>query len=169
VFDAPGGDYLAGTDANGDPVLVPFDEWDVYYNTLRSAGFDSIIPFHTQLEEDNPRAFELLENWPGVPDFAEMPDAETRSTARRMWMEAFISRYVEAFQQGFITVWKDPGSLPAPRFDDFGAAFYSLNAARFELALLPPFAMGAEIDSSRVNSILRPALPLIDVWSVRSR
>jgi len=169
VFDAPGGDYLSGTDANGDPVLVPFDEWDVYYNTLRSAGFDSIIPFHTQLEEDNPRAFELLENWSGVPDFAEMPDAETRSTARRMWMEAFISRYVASFQQGFMTAWKEPTNLPARAYNDFGAAFYSLNAERFELAFLPPFASTAAIDPFRVNSILRPTLPLIDVWSVRSR
>jgi spermidine synthase len=169
VFDAPGGDYLAGTDGNGDSVLVPFDEWDVYYNTLRSAGFDTIMPFYTQLEEDNPRAFEILESWPGVPTFVEIPDPETRSTARRMWMEALISSHVESFQQGFISVWKDPTSLAPPAYNDFGADFYILNAPRFELALLPPFASTAAIDPSKVNSILRPTLPMIDVWSVRSR
>lgn len=169
VFDAPGGDYLEGMDANGDPVLVPFDEWDVYYNTLRSAGFRMIVPFYTQLEEDNPRAFELLEKWPGVPTFAEIPDPETRSTARQMWMAALISSHVESFQQGFITAWKDPASLPPPLYNDFGAEFYSLNALRFDLAFLPPFALTAPIDLSKVNSILRPRLPMIDVWSVRSR
>ena len=47
--------------------------------------------------------------------------------------------------------------------------FYSLNAARFDLAFPPPFALNAAIDASKVNSILRPTLPMIDVWSVRSR
>jgi len=169
VFDAPGGDYLEGMDAAGAPVLVPFDEWDIYYNTLRSAGFDAIIPFVTQLEEDNPRAFELLENWPGVPTFSEIPDPETRSTARQLWMEALISSHVESLEQGFITVWKEPLSLPSREYNDFGAEFYSLNALRFELAFLPPFSLTAPIDHSKVNSILRPTLPLIDVWSVRSR
>jgi len=169
VFDAPGGDYLAGMDANGDPVLVPFDEWDVYYNTLRSAGFNAIIPFHTQLEEDNPAAFELLEKWPGVPTFAEIPDPETRSTARRMWMEALISSHIESLQQGFITVWKNPTSLPPREYVDFGVKLYSLNARRFELAFPPPFALNAAIDPAKVNSILHPTLPMIDVWSVRSR
>jgi len=169
VFDAPGGDYLEGMDAAGAPVLVPFDEWDIYYNTLRSAGFDAIIPFVTQLEEDNPRAFELLENWPGVPTFSEIPDPETRSTARQLWMEALISSHVESLEQGFITVWKEPLSLPSREYNDFGAEFYSLNALRFELAFLPPFSLTAPIDHSKVNSILRPTLPVIDVWSVRSR
>ena len=149
AFDAPGGDYLAGTDANGDPVLVPFDEWDVYYNTLRSAGFDSIIPFHTQLDEDNPEAFELLEDWPGVPTFAEIPDPDTRSTARQMWKEAFVSSHVESLLQGFITIWKTPTSLPAREYNGFGVQLYSLNARRFELAFLPPFALTASSTPSR--------------------
>ncbi len=169
VFDAPGGDYLTGMDANGDPVLVPFDEWDVYYNTLRSAGFDAISAFVTQLEEDNPRAFELLENWPGVPTFDEISDPETRLTARQLWKEALISSHVESLHQGFITAWKDTISLPPREYNDFGVEFYSLNALRFELAFPPPFALTAPIDPSKVNSILRPTLPMIDVWSVRSR
>jgi len=80
-----------------------------------------------------------------------------------------ISRHIESLQQGFITVWKNPTSLPPREYNDFGVELYSLNSPRFELAFPPPFALNAAIDPAKVNSILHPTLPMIDVWSVRSR
>ena len=167
VMDAPGGSFLSAPGADGNLRLAPGQEWDIYYNTLRAAGFESIIPYKTALEPDNPKAFEFLETWEETPTFTDPISGLPRPDVRQEWMRRTIAQHVLYFGEGFILM--DAGSTdPAVReFRDFGVELHMLNEQGFRLAFLPPFSRETAINPSLVNSILLPTLPTTDVWSAR--
>lgn len=164
VLDAPGQDYLPGPDENGNLQLIPGGEWDLYYNTIRSAGFESLVPFHIGIEGDNPAAFEILDNWPGTPSFDGVPDP---GAWRRQWIGDFIQDHALSLRQSFILMWNDDRSPRARQYRDLGIELDVLNEKRFGLSFPPPFPLSSAIDFSKVNSILRPTLPAESVWSIR--
>ncbi len=72
VLDAPGTGFYTNPDEDGNLRLMHGGDWDIYYNTIRSAGFESILPFHTRLDSENASAFALLETWDQTPTFENM-------------------------------------------------------------------------------------------------
>ena len=79
-------------------------------------------------------------------------------------MERMIAQYVSHFPEGFIVMWK--GDAPGGEYRDPGVELTILNEERFALSFPPPFPP-TDIDMDRVNSILRPRLPTLKLWSTR--
>ena len=167
VFDAPGQNYFSRPDQNGDLRLVPGGEWPVYYNTIRAAGFESVVPFTTELDADNPRAVEFLESWEGTPSFLDPETGEPREVIRRAWISQVVAQHVTYFNESFILMWKDDRDPEALEYRDLGIELLMLNEKRFGLAFPGPFSREAAIDAASVNSILRPKLPVTGVWRIR--
>jgi spermidine synthase len=165
VLDAPGSSYYSEPDEAGIMRMVPGGEWEIYYNTMRAAGFESIIPYHAALEPENAAAFALLDEWSGTPDFLDPMTAQPRLDLRIDWMGRVIQQHIVGFREKFIVMWN--GQAPTPEYRDFGNELLILNERRFNLSFPPPFPLSAEIDPDRVNSILRPRLPTGDLWSTR--
>jgi Spermine/spermidine synthase domain len=168
VLDAPASNMSPNPDLDGNLRLEAGGDTDIYYNTIRSAGFESVVPFHTRLEIDNPRAFEILEDWsmtPTMEDSAEREDV--RSALRREWMRQFIHQHATNLEQGFILMWNDDRDPTVHTYRDLNINLRMLNAQRFALAFPPPFSRSEPLDPFLVNSILRPTLPNRQILSVR--
>jgi spermidine synthase len=165
VLDAPGASFVGLLDGSRNMTLVPGGEWEIYYNTIRAAGFDAIVPFRSTLEGDNPAAFSFLEEWEGTPDFLDPRTGETRTDLRSEWIRRTVALHRVYFREGFIVMWN--GEAPAAEYRDLGVELSMLNETRFGLSFPAPFPRSAEIDAQWVNSILRPRLPTTDIWSVR--
>ena len=141
---------------------------DIYQNTIRSAGFESIVPFHTLLDIDNPRAIRTLEEWELTPTMEEGTTREDlRRALRREWIRGLIQRHVNNLQQNFILMWKDDRDPTMHAYRDLGIELHVLNERRFSLAFPPPLSRTAAINPFKVNSILRPTLPNRSLLSVR--
>lgn len=168
VLDAAGTGFYTNPDEDGNLRLMRGGDWDIYYNTIRSAGFESIISFHTRLDSENQKAFELLETWNQTPTFANMFREEApRIAARRQWMREFVASHVIDLKQGFILMWNGDRDPLVHEYRDLGIELHVLNETRFNRAFPPPFARGVPIDQRLVNSILRPTLPTAKIWSIR--
>ena len=168
VLDAPAQNFDPVPDAQGNLRLRPGDESGIYYHTIRSAGFQDIVPYGTRLDMDNPKAFEILDGWSGTPPRPEPgPDLELRAALRREWMRQIVQQHADALEQGFIAMWKGGRQERTPAYRDLGVELHILNRKRFGLSFPPPFPASVPIDQLRVNSILRPTLPRRTVWSVR--
>ncbi|MCH7532596.1 MAG: hypothetical protein IIB36_12680 [Gemmatimonadetes bacterium] len=167
VLDAPAPNMRLDPDLEGNLRIEPGGYLDIYHSTIRKAGFESIIPFHTRLELDNPSAYEALEAWPETPTFEGVEREDFRQALRREWMLQFIEQHESNFEQGFILMWNDDRDPTVHMYRDLGVDLSVLNERRFALAFPPPFSRSADIDPFRVNSILRPTLPRQRIFSVR--
>ena len=148
VFDAPNSD-LFGRDEFRAPVMDPSSDWPFYYETLKGAGFDTIVPFVSALDVDNPAAREALR--PLLEPHGLTGDAGVAWTFER------ISDHVDALMQGFILARHGP-SRGRPQYRDLGIKLHVLNETRFQLAFEQPYPMRAGVDVRRVNSIVRPTM-----------
>ena len=110
-----------------------FDEdsnFQIYYSTVKSAGFRQVFPISSILEADNQRALGLLD-------------------------EKFIAAEIDAVDQQFLFMTNS--TLPLNRtFKYSGIELYVLNDKRFKLAF-PLFP--DQVIPSLVNSIFKPTLP----------
>jgi spermidine synthase len=167
VMDAPGGSFFSEPDDDGNLRLAPGGEWEVYYSTLRAAGFESIIPYKTVLETDNPKAFEFLETWEGTPIFQDPLTGLPNPDVRQEWIRRTVAEHVLYFRESFLLMSAGDVDPALREYRDFGIELHMLNEKRFGLAFLPPFSRGAGVDPRLVNSIFLPTLPTIPVWSAR--
>jgi len=163
VLDSPGTGMFDMPDENGKQQIDPENDWDNYYHTIKMAGFETIRPFVSTLESDNPRAYQILART-GL-DLEDRTE-EQRRLPRRVLMQAYLIENSVSLQQGFIAMWRNPKQLEL-RYQDFGIKLHFLNEQRFHLSLVPEFPMPREVDLTKVNSIMRPTFPNISVWHVR--
>ena len=169
VLDAPAANLQLNPDPEGNLRLRPGGDTDIYYNTIRSAGFESIVPYYTRLEIDNPRAIEILEAWDSTPTMeAAASRDDLRQALRREWIRQLIIRHSSNLEQTFILMWKDDRDPTVHSYWNLGIDLRVLNERRFALAFPPPFSRSADIDPLKVNSILRPTLPNRRLLSVRT-
>ena len=164
VLDAPGASHLGLTDNSGSMILVPGGEWEIYFNTIRAAGFDAIVPYRSTLEGDNPAATAFLEQWEGTPDFTDPETGAADAERRSEWIRQTVGLHRAYFREGFIVMWN--GDVPGFEYRDLGVELAMLNERRFGLSFPAPFP-ASEIDTKWVNSILRPTLPTGSIWGVR--
>jgi len=166
VLDAPAPNMRMDPDPEGNLQLERGGYLDIYHSTIRAAGFESIIPFHSRLEIDNPRAFEALEAWPDTPTMEGAEREDLRQALRRERMRQFIDKHASNFEQGFIMMWNDDRDPTVHTYRELGIELSVLNERRFALSFPPPFSRRA-VDPFNVNSILRPTLPRQRIFSVR--
>ncbi len=72
---------------------------------------------------------------------------------------------MKSLRIGFILLRRD-GEV-GRRYVDFGIKLHVLNEQRFQLAFSRPRPITDSIDETKVNSILRPTLPIVPVWKAR--
>lgn len=178
VFDSTGTGDLTYPDQNFNQVPTEYNDWPVYYHTIRAAGYEVIIPYVTTLEFYNPKAAELLRSQDGPviasPDMLGVLQAANNSQEAEIILQAverasisgILGQHVMSFQQGFLILGKTPGTLH-PKYIDFGIDLHVLNEKRFNLSFKPEFPRPQEIDWNKVNSIMRPTFPTLPVWQPR--
>ncbi len=119
VMDMPGGE-LFDKDSN----------FQIYYSTVKTAGFHQVFPISSRLEANNLKALEVLD-------------------------EDMIEGEIEAVDQQFLFMTNS--SLPLNKtYKDLGVELYILNEERFKLAFQP---FPDEVIPSYVNSIFKPTIP----------
>ncbi len=132
------------------------ERWDAYYHSIRSAGFETVVPYISTLEHENEAAWTILEVKFGV---SRQDPAEWRK------MQRHVANYVESRQQGFIMakreVWK-----PGVDYWELGIPLHVINEERFGLAF-PGIQLDAR-DPAKVNSIMRPTLPAFGISHIRT-
>lgn len=168
-------DYPLAAALNRGGALYARDEencWEIFYQTLRSAGFGTIIPYCSNLEAENPQALRVLEAL-----FADVETVSWMTTElhkadvtvyedKRAMIRKHIQAYIDDLQMGFIML-KDAPEAVSLRYDDPGIRTYVLNEQRFYLAFTLPFSR-ASADSRLVNSILRPRFPKAPFWRIKT-
>jgi spermidine synthase len=165
VLDAPGSKFLGLVSGDGSMTLVPGGEWEIYYNTLRAAGFTAIVPYRSSLESDNPAAFAFLDGWEGTPDFLDPETGRAQPELRADWIRQAVELHPRYFREGFISMWR--GDAPTPAYRDPGVELSMLNERRFGISFPGPFPPLEEANDRWVNSIMRPTLPTAGIWNVR--
>ena len=157
VFDAPASEFFV-RDASGATVMASDSDWPVYYETLKGAGFETVVPFVSAVELDNPAAHQTLD-----PLIQRQGLTRDAARARRL---AYLSAHANGLMQGFILARRGPRRQP--RYRDLGITLHVLNETRFYLAFAQPHPMRDGIDDDRVNSIMRPTMPTVPWWYTRS-
>ncbi|MEI6437799.1 MAG: hypothetical protein WCO69_03500 [Candidatus Omnitrophota bacterium] len=128
AVDAPGLSQENGGESRG--------MWAVLSNTLQAAGFASVRPFFSQLEEDNKEALSLMEG-----------------------NKEALHGYVDGLTSGFLMAFVDQGPSGEPRPLNV-AGLRVINDARVRLSLERAARFSFYHDPVAVNSILRPLFPL---------
>jgi spermidine synthase len=162
VMDAPMLLLIEDQDMEGHDRMWQAGSWHVHSNTIRQAGFETVVSFYTVLERDNPRAREMLSQREDLMP----PDVAASEAARREWIDRYIDRFTRGLRQGFIMLRKDERHGPYS-YVDFGIHTRVLTPARFDLAFPIPAEESREVDLGSVNSILRPTLPEGMVGKIR--
>ncbi len=159
ALDASGLYVLFQRDGTGRPIQIKHSgTWPIHSNTMRLAGFKTVLPFYSILEIDNRFAFDALSAQDTPTDLAEDGGA---------WKDEFLSEFSAQNEHGFIMLRKDRKSRPF-KYVDFDVHMYLLNEKRFQLSYPKPPQNSDPIDLSKVNSILRPTLPNGGLWYIRS-
>jgi len=126
VMDMPSGE-LFDADSN----------FQIYYSTVKSAGFNNVFPISSILEADNEEALDALD-------------------------EDFIAEEIEAVDQQFLFMTNS--SVPLNRtYRSQGIEFYVLNEKRFRLAFKP---FPEQVIPELVNSIFKPTLPDFHLFEI---
>ncbi len=135
-----------------------YGNWAIHSNTMRLAGFKTILPFYSILEVDNPEAYEILT----TPTDQINPEEGQEDD-----ITEYLTEFSENMQQGFMMLRKDRKLGP---FDyvDFDIELHVLNEKRFKLSHPDPPKPTDQVDLRKVNSILRPTLPDGMLWNIRT-
>ncbi len=156
ALDTPGVYYGVPDETKGLP-RKHRGTWPIHSNTMRLAGFKTILPFYSILEIDNPIAYQRLSG----------PDGQASSGENQDWRTEYIKEFSDDLQQGFMMLRKDE-KLGPYKYIDFGIELHVLNEKRFKLSHPDPPKLEGQVDFSKVNSILRPTLPDKGMWYLRS-
>jgi len=158
-------------DAPGSERGTPRSDWAIYYNTIKAAGFETIVPYLTLLEEYNSGLYEKL-NPKSYEKFIGEPEATRKIVARRAW-------YMLNWMRWEFIMMKSEDSSINMEYTDYEVEMYVLNEERYKSTFdvfyyLPEIvdrsdlnAMPERVDLSKVNSIMRPTLPSSSPFTVK--
>jgi hypothetical protein len=134
---------------------------------MRRAGFKTVLPFYSNLEADNPLAYEALVRSAVMKQAVLNPaNGLHDELAKWNWMLQFVARFASRHRNSFIMLRKDERYGPF-RYIDFGIELHVLNEKRFAQSFPGTPSPTVPIDLAKVNSILRPRLPLGGVGNIR--
>lgn len=155
VIDSPGSE-MDLTSYYHDKPMEPDSDWKIYFNTLKAAGFDTIIPFASNLDFDNPEVYKI---------FADA--ISKNSTIDLAEIESEKEEYILDVQKGFIMIKKGDEEINTI-YKDPEVELYVLNEKRFPLAFASiDVFLQEKIDKKKINSIMRPTFPSISFWDIR--
>lgn len=146
-----------------------YQQWSIYFSTLKSAGFKTIIPFSSQLETDNMAALQVFKGMIGdaqelvVRENSVLGDKEKVVQGQEEIVTQLLTDFVHDYTQRFIFVKKDKETFDY-QYRDPGIALFILNEKRFNLAFDPVFNSDEYQNKAYVNSILRPTIPDMSFW-----
>ncbi len=173
VMDAIGVSFAAPPGPDGRREPFPYNNWPIYYHTLRKAGCGTVLPYVASMELDNPEAAELLRGQ-GILAEAEAALAvysEGASELREQLMQTLIRRamnlHMETLGESFIFFSSEPRDI-TPRWHDPEVPMHLLNPRRFALSFAVDFPRPAAIDPAKVNSIMLPCFPTTEWWEPRT-
>jgi len=158
-------------DAPGSEIGTPRSDWAIYYNTIKAAGFETIVPYLSLLEKYNPKLYEKL-NPKLYEKLIEEPEAIRQMVARRSW-------YLLNWMRWEFIMMKSEDSAINMEYRDYGVEMYVLNEERYKSTFdvfyyLPEIVdrsninlMPERVDWSKVNSIMRPTLPSSSPFTVK--
>ena len=127
----------AAMDMPSGELFDPDSNFQIYYSTVKSAGFQRVFPISSILEADNEEALDALD-------------------------ENFIEDEIYAVDQQFLFM--SNSSLPLNRtYQARGIEFYVLNERRFRLAFKP---FPEQVVPGLVNSIFKPTLPDFHLFDI---
>lgn len=170
ALDSPGIDFVECFDAKTNQIESETSNWEIYYNTLKAAGFRTVIPYVSVLETDNQRAKDILngkeifvkQEITGKEVFKRTIEGRRKVSVIRQ----LIQIHTQDLQKGFIMAKKIFEDIKF-EYKEPEAKLYVLNEKRFKLAFSLPFRFSEKIKSKRVNSIMRPVLPASHFWRIR--
>ncbi|MFC2010984.1 spermidine synthase [Chloroflexota bacterium] len=157
-------DGFVAIDAVGSEIGALRSDWAIYYNTIKAAGFETIVPYLSLLEQYNPKLYEKV---------MEEPTVTRQIAAERAWY------MVQGLRWPFIMM-KSEDSAINMEYRDYGVEMYVLNEERYNLTFdifhyLPETGdrskvniMPERVDWSKVNSITRPTLPSESPFTVKA-
>lgn len=157
ALDSPDGDcHYAHTDGN---------LWNVYDNTLRAAGFASVMPVMNTLDPSKPPlswtvdgfAEQVAQAWRQQNGGATPPIAEARQ-----WIEGIIARNLSSYQEFLLAfpVAREPNTEWMP----IDVPLYALKPSYLPDAIVSNCEHRTDPDA--VNSIFRPTLPPLRLLAV---
>ncbi|MFQ5561266.1 MAG: spermidine synthase, partial [Nitrospinota bacterium] len=144
-------------------------DWPIYYQTLRAAGFGTILPYISNFETQNDMVEPVLEKigilQPASPHVRgdgkeEKLDKETR----RSIITQVSQEQRSIMQHGFIFAKKETNPVQK-KYIDFGITTHVLTEKRFYLAFAIPFPLPE--NRGKVNSIMKPAFPNLPFTYIR--
>jgi len=139
--------------------------WSIYFNTLRRAGFQTIIPFFSNLETDQvgfyetvvKRIKEIIKE--GKHErFQEAYNYMQKHKGEKFVVNQILQKHSQGLQEGFI-MFKKERLLMDLAYVDQDVPLFVLNQKRFKKSFLFLDILSKDIEQKRVNSILRPTLP----------
>jgi spermidine synthase len=167
VLDAPGINTLHDRIGSAAP---PSESLSVYLQTLKAAGFSTLITYASALELDNEAARALIRREINGADrlIVRERDIYTEREIVIRGQEGIIDKVLSDFivetQQRFIFARKQPLDK-THAFDAHGIDLNILNPQRYALAVGPePLAEQVGSQPELINSILRPTLPRPRFW-----
>ncbi len=134
-------------------------DWEIYSNTLLAAGFKYVRPYLSHVEEFRQDAYDFVLN----RLFGSTKNLESSQYDKA---EFNLYDFSASIRMGFVIAQNSKSDLPI--YWNEGIKRHVLTKERMQLTLekqLPPID---KIDPSRVNSILRPTLPVNEVWNIRT-
>lgn len=138
------------------PGIKNFSEmWQVYKNTIQKAGFGYFRPFMSKVEFFNQDAYDFL--------LQKAKESNTEFSDERARQR--LARFSRNIYQGFLIA-KEEQSF-APIYWNDAIELNVLTKSRLTETIHETFKIDEEIDETMVNSILRPRLPVDEVWKIR--
>jgi len=170
ALDSPGIDFVEWINVKTNLIESEAGNWEIYYNTLKTAGFRTVIPYVSVLETDNQRARDILngkeifikQEIAGKEVFKRTIEGRRKVSVIRQ----LIQIYTQDLQKGFIMAKKIFEDVKF-EYKEPGVELYVLNEKRFKLAFSLPYKFSEKIKSRKVNSIMRPVLQASHFWRIR--
>lgn len=157
VFDSPGGVDVNEMDENDEN-----DEnyFTIYYNTLKTAGYKTIIPFFTILENDNPELVKMRRE-----KMSKLKDEESMYVPPNLW-EHWMDE-IGNIEQSFIMITNRKGFINR-EFRDDAIKLHILNEKRFKLAISKYSTINYDdmVNPKLANSIFKPTLPFFNLFDI---
>lgn len=174
AYDIPGAGPFFSYDKKGKQVYrKDGSPLPSYYATIRAAGFETIVPFLSRLEQDNEQALIIARDYLSERQL-EINEEQNKDIKNqylfRKKQEARAKEYVKNFttkvQEGFIFAKKNKANINK-EFNNHDVQMCLLNKERFLLSLEVSVLPEGEIDKNQINSIMRPKLPLAKFSQIR--
>lgn len=147
-------------------LIDPDQLWQIIYQSLYKAGFKSIIPYVSNLEKENYKAYDLLNQAIEIDKEAKEKDYQKYKIKKNELIRQLILEHVDDLRQGFILAQKTNSTIIKKYKIIEGVDFWVLNKLRYYNAFKDNFSL-PQSDKNKANSIFKPVLMNQDFWWIK--